>query len=144
MNFMSVQKEDVVEIFIKSTRLSQFKSNVIRHGFRFNDKGCNKYVFTHPRRDWVIKVLFGQPEQLPSPKSKIAQYFVWPENTGVTNTWFGDYFELWFQSKVDCRRYRAAYDELMETFRREGISWTKDNHNWNVGYYKGRPMIFDY
>jgi hypothetical protein len=144
MDTMSVRKENVVELFKKSNRLSQFKTQLLNEGFSFNDKGCNKFVFAHPRRDWVIKLLFGASEQLPNPKSKIAEYFVWPEQTGVTNTWFGDYYELWFQPKVDCRRYQIAYKELMEIFKRERILWNKDNHEWNVGHYKGRPMIFDY
>jgi hypothetical protein len=138
-----VSKDEIIRIFQKSNRFGLFKASVLNLGFKINDKGCNKFVFIHPRLPWVIKLVFGQPEQLPDPRSKISQYFLWPEMADA-KLWVGEYYELWFQPKVNCRGYRKDYLELMEIFKRNKINWIKDNHNWNVGRYQGRPVIFDY
>jgi hypothetical protein len=141
---MSIVKAGIVHMFEHVRSFAVFKSQMLALGFKFNNKGCNKYVFIHPRLGWVVKVLFGWPEKFPGKQSKISAHFLWPEYASDRMFASGEYYELWFQPKVDCRGYRRAYRELMETFRREKINWVTDNHNWNVGRYQGRPVIIDY
>lgn len=141
---MAIEKAKVVNIFQNCKSFGAFKTNMMKLGFRFNNNGCNKYVFINPRINWVTKILHGQPDQFPEPESKIAKYFVWPEFVKTTGGLSESLFELWFQDRVDCRSRLRAHKELMEIFLQEKINWTKDNHDWNVGYYKGKPVIFDF
>lgn len=140
---MFPNKELILRAFKNSRNFRQFKLTLIGMGFEINENGCNKYVFIHKKLDWVVKLVFGQQDSFPNPKNKISKYFLWPEFSHA-KLLSGDYYELWFQEKVDCSRCAEAYTELMQIFLKEKIRWVKDNHDYNVGHLNGKPVIFDY
>jgi hypothetical protein len=143
-----VTKNDIKMAFFGSESWNEVRTKFKELGLLrvVHLRGYNKYVFKKRGFKWVVKIQFGWDNK-PNKDTKIAKYFLWPEEAGgkeMTRHGSKQTLTLSFQRKVKVTGEEELLTEFKEQLKRNGARWTGDNHANNIGVLNGRIWIIDY
>ncbi len=147
---MKITKRCIKELFRRAETAQQFKGEMLDDlGFKFNDLGCNKWVFIHKKLKWVVKIIFGWNRE-PKKGHPIYRFYVRPEFKGRRKfkhfKGYGQnktgFVTLAFQLKVKVNSVKAM-NIIEEKLKKLRYDWS-DLHEGNVGFLNGRPVIIDF